>query len=52
MGYGNHVLESQSPRYCFSNEDYREAARDFYSTNNIIEEKIIPKRFSCDEFEK
>ena len=52
MGYGNHVLESQSPRYCFSTEDYREATRDFYCIYDIIEEIIILERFYCDECEK
>ena len=30
MGYGNFVLESQSPTYCFSIEGYRNATRDFF----------------------
>ena len=49
------MLESQSPRYCFSTEDYRDAMHDFYSSNNIIEEEITPDWFYlpyCDEGEK
>ena len=48
-------MESQSPGYCFSTENYGEATRDFYSTNNTIEEKIIPDWFYlpyCNECEK
>ena len=55
MDYVNHAIESQSPRYCFSIEDYGEATREFYSTNNTLEEKIIPDWLylpSFDECEK
>ena len=50
------MIESRSPRYCFSSEDYKEATRDSYSSkyNDIIEEKLIPDWFYlnlpyCDE---
>ena len=50
------MIESRSPRYCFSSEDYKEATRDSYSSkyNDIIEEKLIPHWFYlnlpyCDE---
>ena len=55
------MIESRSPRYCFSSEDYKEAMRDSYSYsskhNNLIEEKLIPDWFYlnlpyCDECEK
>ena len=42
MGFGNHVLESQSPRWCYSTEECKERQ------NNqpiVIEEKIIPDWF-------
>ena len=53
------MIESRSPRYCFSSEEYKEATRDSYSGkyNDIIEEKLIPDWFYlnlsyCDECEK
>ena len=53
------MIESRSPRYCFSSEEYKEATRDSYSSiyNDIIEEKLIPDWFYlnlpyCDECEK
>ena len=53
------MIESRSPRYCFSSEDYKEATRDSYSSNynDIIEEKLIQDWFYlnlpyCDECEK
>ena len=53
------MIESRSPRYCFSSEEYKEATRDSYSSkyNDIIEEKLIPDWFYlnlpyCDEFKK
>ena len=45
------MMRGQSPRYCFSSEEYKEAQRDSYSTKNnnidinIIEEKLIPDWF-------
>ena len=44
--------ESQSPRFCFSTEDYNEK-RNHYT--NLIEEKLIPDWFYllyCDKCEK
>ena len=53
------MIESRSPRYCFSSEEYKEAIRDSYSSkyNDIIEETIIPDWFYlnlpyCDECKK
>ena len=53
------MIESQSPRYCFSSEEYKEAIRDSYSSkyDDYIEEKLIPDWFYlnlpyCDECEK
>ena len=53
------MIESRSPRYCFSSEEYKEAIRDSYSSkyNDIIEETLIPDWFYlnlpyCDEFKK
>ena len=53
------MIESRSPRYCFSSEEYKEATRDSYSGkyNDIIEEKLIPDWFYlnvpyCDECKK
>ena len=54
------MIESRSPRYCFSSEDYKEATRDSYSSkydDDNIEEKLIPDWFYlnlpyCDECEK
>ena len=53
------MIESRSPRYCFSSEEYKEATRDSYSSkyNDIIEEKLIPDWFYlnlpyCDECKK
>ena len=53
------MIESRSPRYCFSSEEYKEATRDSYSSkyNDVIEEKLIPDWFYlnlsyCDECEK
>ena len=53
------MITSQSPRYCFSSEEYKEAIRDSYSSknNDIIEEKLIPDWFFsnlpyCDESKK
>ena len=50
------MIESRSPRYCFSSEEYKEAMRDSYSSkyNDIIEETLIPDWFYlnlpyCDE---
>ena len=52
MGYWKDLMmRGQSPRYCFSSEEYKEAQRDSYSTKynnidiNIIEEKLIPDWF-------
>ena len=41
------MIESRSPRYCFSSEDYKEATRDSYSSkyDDNIEEKLIPDWF-------
>ena len=53
------MIDSRSPRYCFSSEEYKEATRDSYSSkyNDIFEEKLIPDGFYlnlsyCDECEK
>ena len=53
------MIESRSPRYCFSSEEYKEAIRDSYSSkyDDNIEEKLIPDWFYlnlpyCDECEK
>ena len=53
------MIESRSPRYCFSSEEYKEATRDSYSSkyDDNIEEKLIPDWFYlnlpyCDECEK
>ena len=53
------LIESRSPRYCFSSEEYKEAIRDSYSSkyNDIIEETLIPDWFYlnlpyCDECKK
>ena len=53
------MIESRSPRYCFSSEEYKEATGDSYSSkyNDIIEEKLIPDWFYlnlpyCDECKK
>ena len=53
------MIESRSPRYCFSSEEYKEAKRDSFSSkyNDIIEEKLIPDWFFlnlpyCDECKK
>ena len=53
------MIESRSPRYCFSSEEYKEAIRDSYSGkyNDIIEETLIPNWFYlnlpfCDECKK
>ena len=53
------MIESRSPRYCFSSEEYKEATRDSYSSkyNDIIEEKLTPDWFYlnlpyCDECKK
>ena len=53
------MIESRSPRYCFSSEEYKEAIRDSYSSkyNDIIEETLIPDWFFlnlpyCDECKK
>ena len=53
------MIESRSPRYCFSSEEYKEAIRDSYSSkyNDIIEETLIPNWFYlnlpfCDECKK
>ena len=54
MGYWKYLMmEGESPRYCLSSEDYKEALRerDFHSRkdgdndNDIIEEKLIPDWF-------
>ena len=54
MGYWKDLtMEGQSPRYCLSTEEYKEAKRecDSYSRkykdnyNDIIEEKLIPDWF-------
>ena len=48
----NLMIESQSPRYCYSTEDYNEKRNDY---TNIIEKKVIPDWFYlpyCDECEK
>ena len=65
MGYWKYLMmESESPRFCLSTEDYREECekRDFYKNmriycTNTIEEKLIPDWFYlnpsyCDECEK
>ena len=53
------MIESRSPRYCFSKEEYKEAIRESYSSkcNDIIEETLIPDWFYlnlpyCDECKK
>ena len=53
------TIESRSPRYCFSSEEYKEAIRDSYSSkyNDIIEGTLIPDWFYlnlpyCDECKK
>ena len=53
------MIESRSPRYCFSSEEYKEAIRDSYSSkyDDIIEETLIPDWFFlnlpyCDECKK
>ena len=43
--WSNFMIQSQSPRYCSSTEDHRDATRDFYSINENIEGKIIPDWF-------
>ena len=57
--WGEIMITSQSPRYCFSSEDYKEALRDSYPSkyNDVIEEKLIPDWFYlnlpyCDECKK
>ena len=65
MGYWKDLMTaSESPRFCLSTEDYREAceSRDYYRNmrnycTNTIEEKLIPDWFYlnlpyCDECEK
>ena len=58
MGYGNFVLESQSPRLCYSTEENNERQNEHYhNTDNSDDEKKIPKWFYlnlpyCDECEK
>ena len=65
MGYWKYLMmESESPRFCLTTEDYREECekRDFYKNmriycTNTIEEKLIPDWFYlnssyCDECEK
>jgi len=45
----NVMVESQSPRYCYSTEDYNEYTNDY---TNVIEEKLIPEWFLlpyCDD---
>ena len=52
MGYGNFVLESQSPRWCYSTAHYNARQND---DTNIIEEKLVPNWFYlpyCDECEQ
>ena len=53
------MIESRSPRYCFSSEEYKEAIRDSHSSkyNDIIEETLTPNWFYlnspfCDECKK
>ena len=50
--YDNFALESQSPRWCYSTEEYKERQNNY---TNIIEEKFILDWFYlpyCDECEK
>ena len=43
MGYWKDIMmKGQSPRYCFSSEEYKEAK---YNNIDIIEEKLIPDWF-------
>ena len=52
------MIESRSPRYCFSTEDYNERMNKHYPNNDDDDdEKIIPKWFYlnlpyCDDCEK
>ena len=46
------MIESQSPRFCYSKDDYNKKRNDH---SNIIEEKLNPGWFSstyCDQCEK
>ena len=64
MGFwGELMITSRAPRYCFSSEEYKEAIRLSYSSKykdddiDIIEEKLIPDWFYlnlsyCDVCEK
>ena len=48
MGYGNFMIESQSPRCCYSTEEHNERLND---QSNTIEEKLYPDWFhlpNCD----
>ena len=46
MGYGNFVLESQSRRWFYSNEEYNERENKHYHiTDDSDVEKIIPEWF-------
>ena len=46
------MIESRSPRYCFSSGEYKEACRDSYSSKykDNIEEKLIPDWFYLNSF--
>ena len=46
MGYGKFVLESQSPRWCYSTEEYNERQNKHYrNTDDSDVEKINPEWF-------
>ena len=46
MGYGNFVLESQSPRWRYSTEEYNERQKKHcHNTDDSDVEKIIPEWF-------
>ena len=45
MEYGNFVLESQYPRWCYSTEYYNGRRNDCV---NIVEEKLTPQWFYSD----
>ena len=39
MGYGNFVLESQSPKWCYSTKDYNEWINNYYHNTDDDDEK-------------
>ena len=47
MGLGSHYVSS--PGFCFSTDDYNEWMNKHYPSNDEGDEKIVTKRFYCDE---